>query len=1005
MPDRSVTVVSYAAGASLAAVALIYVFGPTFTIDNDGSRKKTIVGLRNNANDCFINSVLQALAGLGDLRTYLIRETHRRHIDDVAVYQNLVQPEDGVKLEGWKLQGLQMGIVTQGLKEMLDALNERPIAKKSVTPFPFVKVLEAAFKQRISRQQQDAQEFLQIVAERLKDEYRAGQRARARGRSRGILPDARATDDESTSQDESLNEGFPMEGKYESRLVCQTCHYKTKPREEGFCTITLAVPHVQSTSLNACFDGIFKTEFIDDFKCEMCRLLQAKTNLEHELSQSTSPDFRARAKDGIEKLRAAIDTDPEQPPEDVDLGDMRYAPKRRISKTTRMTIFPKILAVHLSRSIYGVGQMTQKNSAKVAFPERLPLGGLSEPHQYKLLGIITHRGGHNSGHYEAFRRQSQSFPYPNANTFQPSEVYSKSSTPVSTPQMKARQAAGGSPAASTTDLLSSSSPSSSLEQQQQPRSVPAETTSAETPARDLNGDGGSLRSVAASTKSALSKLKQQGQDRSLKTTPSRKAKRRKPTSDKWWRVSDEKVREAKTAEVLGMQREVLAPAAVMATLALAVWIATLAPFDSRLRLAVQFHASRLADDMRGRTWAGRDGWLRSPARHPDLDSRRHVGFLVKTGYGTRHRVREQLDALAGLMGSEGRDFIVVGDWTTVNETDSSRIGVPVYDVVRSVVEKVEKHPRLEKYTKLQQAVAAGDEEEAMRLGRQHGWELDALKFISGLEMAYRRMPDKKWYMILDDDTYLVRSSLELLLSHLDPWRALYLGNVVGDYKGRFAHGGSAVVLSAETLRRLFGRADVVSRAYAESLDETWGDRLVATTLHKVGIYVEERYAHHFSGETPSAARIRGDRLCSPIVSFHGLRRPGAMARVGRGLGEAKEPVVWAQLWSLFAQHPMERYGRAPYLSGDHVGGGGGGGGGGDGEEAMLLTWSAVGDEDGCRARCERVGAGCLAWTFEPRSGECRGSPWATIGDEGVEATGVSGINWGSMEPLARRCLV
>ncbi|PFH61707.1 hypothetical protein XA68_16507 [Ophiocordyceps unilateralis] len=577
LPDRSVTVVSYAAGASLAAVALIYVFGPTFTIDNDGSRKKTIVGLRNNANDCFINSVLQALAGLGDLRAYLIRETHRRHIEDAAVYQTLVQPEGGVKVEGWKLQGLQMGLVTQGLKDMLDALNERPIAKKSVTPFPFVKVLEAAFKQRISRQQQDAQEFLQIVAERLKDEYRAGQRARARARSRGLLPDAqgngaRGTEPAGPDQDESEsepNEGFPMEGKYESRLMCQTCHYKTKPREEGFCTITLAVPHVQSTTLNACFDGIFKTEFIDDFKCEMCRLLQAKANLEHELSRSTSPDFRAQAKDSIGKLGMAIETDPEQPPEDVDLGDMRYAPKRRISKTTRMTIFPKILAVHLSRSIYGVGQTTQKNSAKVAFPERLPLGGLSEPHQYKLLGIITHRGGHNSGHYEAFRRQNQSFPYSNANTFQPSEVYSKAPTPVSTPKMKARQA-GGSPVASTTDLLSSSGPDGPTAEP--PRSLPAEASSSQNAApaerREGNGDGGSLRSVAASTKSALSKLTapKQGQDgggssslRSLKTSQTataRRAKKRKPTSDKWWRVSDEKVRETKTSEVLGMQREV-----------------------------------------------------------------------------------------------------------------------------------------------------------------------------------------------------------------------------------------------------------------------------------------------------------------------------------------------------------------------------------------------------------------------------------------------------------------
>jgi len=37
---------------------------------------------------------------------------------------------------------------------------------------------------------------------------------------------------------------------------------------------------------------------------------------------------------------------------------------------------------------------------------------------------------------------------------------------------------------------------------------------------------------------------------------SNRPKRRKAAADKWWRVSDEKVREAKTGEVLGMQREV-----------------------------------------------------------------------------------------------------------------------------------------------------------------------------------------------------------------------------------------------------------------------------------------------------------------------------------------------------------------------------------------------------------------------------------------------------------------
>ncbi|EXK48521.1 hypothetical protein FOXG_00676 [Fusarium oxysporum f. sp. lycopersici 4287] len=610
MPEKSASVVSYAAGASLAAAALIYVFAPNFSIDHDAtsSKKKSIVGLRNQANDCFINSVLQALAGLGELRIYLIRETHRRRIEDPAVYASLVQPE-GKQIAQWKLQGLQEGLVTQGLKEMLDALNERPIYKKSISPFQFVKVLEAAFKQRISRQQQDAQEFLQIVAERLKDEYHCGQRARLHMRRRGLFPTQNTPSVENTldSQDNGkdgdesspeqqptangdndsaiepseeteipqdngqlpieIEEGFPMEGKYESHLECQTCRYKTKPREETFCTITLAVPQVSGTTLNACFDGIFKTEYIDDFKCEMCRLMQTKADLEVEMAKSTSESFKAQAQESIDKLQHAIDTDPENPPEDVELGDIRFAPKRRIAKTTRMSIFPKILAIHLSRSIYDVGQITQKNSAKVVFPEQLPLGGLMDQKRYKLLGLVTHRGGHNSGHYEAFRRQNVAAPFSNPNTFQPSEAFSKTPTPIGTPIMGGRPT--HSPAISTPDLLSGSSGDStpSLESLPvPPRSVPSDLRgSVSLPAigKQKDPETSSLRSVAASTKSALSKLTSPKQTNSSSLPPksvtsnvAKRSRKRKSATDKWWRVNDEKVKEAKTSEVLGMQREV-----------------------------------------------------------------------------------------------------------------------------------------------------------------------------------------------------------------------------------------------------------------------------------------------------------------------------------------------------------------------------------------------------------------------------------------------------------------
>ena len=171
MPEKPLTIATYAAGASLAAITLVYVFGPTFFLDDEANsgKKKGVVGLSNAANDCFINSVLQALAGLPDLRIYLIREIHRRKLDGPQVYyvNNEKYDPENTSMRPGKLEGLQNGILTSGLKEILDKLNERPIYKKTISPQPFIRSLERAFGTRVSRQQQDAQEFLQIVTERL----------------------------------------------------------------------------------------------------------------------------------------------------------------------------------------------------------------------------------------------------------------------------------------------------------------------------------------------------------------------------------------------------------------------------------------------------------------------------------------------------------------------------------------------------------------------------------------------------------------------------------------------------------------------------------------------------------------------------------------------------------------------------------------------------------------------------------------------------------------------
>ncbi|KAK2606151.1 hypothetical protein QQS21_003434 [Conoideocrella luteorostrata] len=436
-------------------------------------------------------------------------------------------------------------------------------------------------------------------------------------------------------------------------------------------------------------------------------------------------------------------------------------------------------------------------------------------------------------------------------------------------------------------------------------------------------------------------------------------------------------------------RRRFSPIAILILLVLTIWYITLPP-DSSVVLAVNFNAYRLSDALR---LTSRDAWLHGPGKYPvHLPS--EVGYLIKTGYGTRSRVREQIAAFAvkgGVLGDEGRDFLVVGDWTGARSSP----GVEIHDAVRLVMESnvgrdFGEHHRFGKYRSLQGAVLAGDDEKAEELGRKFGWELDALKFIMGMEMSYKRMPHKKWYIILDDDTFVVKESLELLLSHLDPSKPQYVGNAVGDYKARFAHGGSAVIISGEAMKILFSHPDVVTQAYIGSLDETWGDRLVATTLQKIGVYIDERYSHYFNGEAPDMTRIRPDRMCSPVVSFHGLRKPGAMVHAGRMLGKKNKPVLWGELWELFSRSPMQSYAESPLKSGDHVG---------PGEEEVML-WEGVKRAEDCQRKCK---SWCLAWTYDTDTHQCRASPWLIVGSESVTSTKLSGVNWSKASSALRRC--
>lgn len=255
------------------------------------------------------------------------------------------------------------------------------------------------------------------------------------------------------------------------------------------------------------------------------------------------------------------------------------------------------------------------------------------------------------------------------------------------------------------------------------------------------------------------------------------------------------------------------------------------------------------------------------------------------------------------------------------------------------------------------------------------------------------MPHKQWYILADDDTYLLDGSLKFILQQLDPSIPHYIGNAVGDFRARFAHGGSAVVLSQAAMHRIFiQNPRIVAAAHLKSLESSWGDKLISTTAMKAGIYLNEHYDRYFNGEDPYATRIRPDRFCAPIVSFHKMS-PEEMTDVGSTFQDMSTVVSWIDIWKIYSQSPLHSFLTDPiHANWDHVG------------ELDEATMTATGVETdwACLSICVTRPSACLAWTWDADLRLCHISPWMVVGEPA--ARHASGINVRRAVRLEAKCV-
>ncbi|KAG0780043.1 hypothetical protein G6F22_010298 [Rhizopus arrhizus] len=298
-----------------------------------------VSGLVNTGNSCFLNSVLQALSSLPYLHEHL---------------QALNNSSTATALP-----------VTRSLLKILRRLTQPLYRHSSFRPTEIATALSS--NRRItSREQQDAQEFFQLVSSALDTEGQQG-----------------------------------------------------AIRHFTFNNIQLNLPTKYTATLDECLSRFTAMEYLDDASCRLCSLQATLQTIKEEI-QCSKKDKRKKLEMNKKRIEQAIQANRI---EDEEIECIR-ASGGVSSKQVMIAKPPRILCLHVSRSAYMNTGMVYKNPCRLIFPEyldvapyttgghlntidpRLPIStGRSARVLYKLMSVVVHYGSHSFGHFVAYKRR------------------------------------------------------------------------------------------------------------------------------------------------------------------------------------------------------------------------------------------------------------------------------------------------------------------------------------------------------------------------------------------------------------------------------------------------------------------------------------------------------------------------------------------------------------------------------------------------------------------------
>ncbi len=407
--------------------------------------KKTLPGLGNWDNSCYQNSVLQGLAALGSLNTFL----------NEPAPSDVLQP------------------TKTALKELVVKLNDpENVGKTFWTP--------AELKSMSSWQQQDAQEYFSKVSDELEKDALKVAKAKPgkfgledfsiieREETPSCSSDGFATPKSSEADSlrranvgplpeelKSLIVRNPLEGLLAQRVGCQKCGYVEGLSLVPFNCLTVPLGRQWMYDVRTCLDEYTALEPINGVECAKCTLLRAKQQMEQILcqlhaklgdpiiiSEDTSRALRESLQERLKLVNKAL---VEEDFSDQVLKKCQIPARSRVSTTkSRQAVIaraPRCLVIHVNRSNFDeLTGVQSKNTANVRFPQQLDLApwclgqgpgsnsknddvehwnvdpsesmlsdsddleNLDSGKKYELRAVVTHYGRHENGHYICYRK-------------------------------------------------------------------------------------------------------------------------------------------------------------------------------------------------------------------------------------------------------------------------------------------------------------------------------------------------------------------------------------------------------------------------------------------------------------------------------------------------------------------------------------------------------------------------------------------------------------------------